>query len=200
MASTVAERVRYESEPIKGSRFIATVVPVTDETTALAEVARVENEMPEASHHCWAYRLGLPALERSSDDGEPGGSAGRPILAQIAGHDIIDVVVIVTRYFGGTKLGVGGLVRAYGGCAGQALDRCETQPFIPTTALIVEHEYADGPAVDAVVRDFGLETLDAHYGAFVRRELAVPIESREAIERALREGTAGRVGLGEPTS
>ena len=117
---TLVRPHRVEIEKVKGSRFLADAVPVADEARALAVVEGVRAEHPDASHHCWAYRL-EGGRERADDDGEPRDSAGAPILRHLQGADLADVVVVVTRWFGGTKLGRGGLVRAYGAAAAAVL-------------------------------------------------------------------------------
>ena len=122
---TVRASSVYQGDPVKGSKFIAVVYPLQSEMELTDRLENVRGQYPDANHHCWAFRVRENERSRSSDDGEPGGSAGRPILAQIVGHDVYDVLVVVIRYFGGTKLGVGGLIRAYGGAAGRALDRAE---------------------------------------------------------------------------
>jgi uncharacterized YigZ family protein len=127
---TVATASRHEGEQIKGSRFIVDIVSVAAESDARDALSAIAAEFADASHHCWAWRMATPSIERASDDGEPSGSAGRPILAQLAGRDLVDTAAIVTRYFGGTKLGVGGLVRAYGGAVGEALDTLRLLPWI----------------------------------------------------------------------
>ena len=96
------------------SKFIAYVIPVRTEEEALAEVARLRQKYYDARHVCWAYRLGIDgATTRSNDDGEPSGSAGLPIYNQLLAHDVTNILLIIVRYFGGTKLGVGGLVKTY---------------------------------------------------------------------------------------
>jgi len=192
---SVADRSRYTLDPIKGSRFIATVAPAASEAEALATVRAVEAELSDARHHCWAYRLRENRRCRSSDAGEPGGSAGRPILAQIEGHDVFDVAVVVTRYFGGVKLGIGGLIRAYGGCAGKALDAADLVTVIATTALQISHAYSDTAAVDAVIGQAALVRRNARYDAQVHLVLDVPSEALEEVQRALIDGTAGRIQL-----
>ncbi|MBT3222948.1 MAG: YigZ family protein, partial [Proteobacteria bacterium] len=132
---TITATIRFRPEPIKGSRFIATATPVASSDEAQRVIADITSEMPDATHHCWGWSLHDPERSRSSDDGEPGGSAGRPILAQIQGHKLTNIVVVVTRYFGGTKLGVGGLIRAYGGAAGMVLDRACVVEVEETTKL-----------------------------------------------------------------
>lgn len=195
---TPRERFRHEGAPVKGSRFIATVAPVPDEASARALVRELERELPDATHHCWALRLCKPALERAVDAGEPGGSAGRPILAALAGRDVVDACVVVTRYFGGTKLGVGGLVRAYGGAAAAALDRAPLVPRVDHEIWTLEHGYEDGPAIDRALGRLAIDAGAVHYGEVVSRELTVPVEQGDALAQALRDATAGRVRLARP--
>ena len=195
---SVTTRTRFHLPPIKGSRFIATVAPVTTESAALATVRAVAAELSDARHHCWAFRLHDRSRCRSSDDGEPGGSAGRPILAQIEGHGLFDVVVVVTRYFGGVKLGVGGLIRAYGGCAGKALDSAEIATITPTRPLRITTAYADTAAVDAVLGRAALSPRESRYEAEVHLTVDVPFDALEAIRCALRDATAGRVRMDDP--
>lgn len=190
---TVVGRSRFEPERVKGSRFVATVAHVASEDEAMAQIEAVRAEWPDATHHCWAWRLRAGDRSRSSDAGEPGGSAGRPILAQIEGHGLYDVVVVVSRWFGGTKLGVGGLVRAYGGTAGMALDRAPVVEVADTVAVRVEHDYADTGAVDAVVATERLGRADPEWGEGVAFTVRVPVEDLERVTGALRDATAGRV-------
>lgn len=185
------QRIRTEPEPTKGSRFIATAVPVADEAAAKAALAELREEMPDATHHCSAWRLATPSLERANDDGEPGGSAGRPILAQIQGRNLVNVAVIVTRYYGGTKLGVGGLVRAYGTAAAAALDQAETAPYVATTQYRVIHGYPDSAEVERAMAEAGATSLHADYGADVRRLVEVAVDQADALLEALRNATRG---------
>lgn len=191
--TTVARPSSFHADPIKGSRFIATVTPVTDEATAQAALADIRAEFSDARHHCWAYDIDAGRLQRSSDDGEPGGSAGRPILAQIQGHGLTDVLVVVVRYFGGVKLGVGGLIRAYGGTAGKALDRAELRVVPVTTVLRVVHGYADTAAVEAALREVEAEDVVVTYEADIRRRVQVRADRAQSLVAALRDATAGRV-------
>jgi len=191
--TTVASPSRFHADPIKGSRFIAAVVPVADEGAAQAMLADIRAEFSDARHHCWAYDIDAGRLQRSSDDGEPGGSAGRPILAQIQGHGLTDVLVVVVRYFGGVKLGVGGLIRAYGGTAGKALDRAELRVVPVTAVLRVLHGYADTAAVEAALRDVGAKDVQVTYEADIRRRVQVRADRAEALVAALQDATSGRV-------
>jgi uncharacterized YigZ family protein len=198
MPVTPRERFRHEGDPIKGSRFVTTVVPVSDEAAARAAVRAIEAELSGATHHCWALRLHRPALERAVDAGEPSGSAGRPILAALAGRDVVDVCVVVTRWFGGTKLGVGGLVRAYGGAAAAALDHAPLVPRVDTEAWIVEHGYEDSSAIERALVRLRVAADAVEYGAVVRRRITAPVAEGEALAQALRDATAGRVRMRRP--
>lgn len=191
---TVRAPSRHAIDPIKGSRFIATVAPAPDEAAALARVREVRDEMADARHHCFAWRLDDDHT-RASDDGEPGGSAGRPILAQIVGHELHRTVVVVTRYFGGVKLGVGGLIRAYGGAAGKALDRAAIVTVDRTARLTLVHRYEDTSAVATALAAEGLEVAESDYGAEVRLVLEVPLARYDAVRGALLDATGGRARL-----
>lgn len=193
MPRTLAARHRYEAELIKGSRFIATLAPVADESAARDLLDELRAEWPDASHHCWAWRLASPAIDRAGDDGEPGGSAGRPILAALTGREVVDTAVIVTRWFGGTKLGVGGLVRAYGGTAAQALDDAELVEWVAQTTVEFEHEHADTGPVDRALQLAGAEQLNADWGTVVRRSVVVTTSELDGLWSALGDATSGRV-------
>lgn len=178
-------------EPVKGSRFVATVAPVSTPDAAEAVVASVAAERSGASHHCFAWRLS-DGRTRSSDDGEPSGSAGRPILAHLEGKNIENAVVVVSRWFGGTKLGVGGLVRAYGGCAGKALDRAPIEERVRTTRVQLVHGYPETGAVAAVLSELGLEAVATEYGVSVTLTLEVPDALVDHVRLRVPERTAGR--------
>ena len=163
----------------------------------MAALDAVRAEWPGATHHCWAYRL-MDGRTRSADDGEPGGSAGRPILARIEGKDLHGVLVVVTRWYGGTKLGVGGLIRAYGGCAGVALDRAAVVEIPRTVPRRLTFDYADTAAVRQALAEVGLAASAEDYGAQVTLLLDVPEAEVSAVEQALRDGTAGRATVSTP--
>lgn len=169
-------------------------MPVATPDEAKAALARVREAFPDATHHCWAWRLS-DDRQQSSDDGEPGGSAGRPILAQIVGHEVVDALVVVTRYYGGTKLGVGGLVRAYGGAAGQALDRSATERFVPSVRLPLRYAYDDSTAVEGALREHDARVVASEYGAAVQCTIEVAVAARDALAASLVNATSGRVKL-----
>ncbi len=189
----LAETFRHETEAIKGSRFIASLAPVNSEAEVEAFIAGVRAEGPSATHHCWAYRLGRPCDRfRFNDDGEPGGSAGRPILQQIEGHGLTDAVCVVSRYYGGTKLGVGGLIRAYGGCAAKALDLAPTRIAVVTVRIDVRFPYDCTGAVQAFLTAAKLEPVMSEYGAEVQFVFDVPLRDADRFEEELRDRTAAR--------
>jgi len=193
MPFSINTATQFEGDPVKGSRFIVDIAPAANEDDARAHVTRVAQQFPDASHHCWACRIATPAIDRASDDGEPSGSAGRPILSQLIGRDLVDVVVVVTRYFGGTKLGVGGLVRAYGGAAGSALDRLELAPWIEMTELTFEHDYTMTDAVEHALTACSGQILDRTFGAAVRVHVQLPASAAEAFATELANASAGKL-------
>ncbi|MGN6740434.1 IMPACT family protein [Dyella sp.] len=134
----LAGRCQHEQD-IKKSRFLALAAPVDTPEEALAFVQEVSD--PTATHNCWAYRIGQ--AYRFNDDGEPGGTAGRPILQAIEGQGIDHVVVVVTRWYGGIKLGAGGLARAYGGTAAECLRLAERVSIVPMATLALSCDFAD---------------------------------------------------------
>jgi putative IMPACT (imprinted ancient) family translation regulator len=191
---TLQEEVVFADEPVKGSRFVGLAAPVQDEVGALAVVEDARGRWPDASHHCWAYAL-HDGRHRTYDDGEPGGSAGRPIHAQIEGHAVTDVVVVVARWFGGTKLGVGGLIRAYGGCGGRTLDRGAFVEVIQTVRVRIKHAYEDTGAVQAVLASRGVQVVDTVWDARITMDVVVALPEAGALLDALRDRTSGRAEL-----
>ena len=188
--------VDLEIEKIKGSRFWAFARPVADEAEAKAFVEELQRLQRGASHYCHAWRLGIEdPRTRCSDDGEPGGTAGRPILREIEARGLWNVCVVVLRWFGGTKLGTGGLARAYGGAARAVLAEAPVRSVRQTRAAKVRFAYPDTAVVEAVLRDHGLQPLASDYAADVTLSLAVPPEDVVRLGRALADATGGRLQL-----
>lgn len=171
----------------KGSVFLAVIGPAADEVAAKAFLARLEKEFPDATHHCWAWRLGVPARERGADAGEPAGTAGVPILQVLRGAGLADVMAVVARWFGGTKLGKGGLARAYAGAAREALQGLPVALRVPTVRLAVEVPYEKVGAVKRLLRPPEIELAEEEYGASARLVLAVHEEREGALREALAE-------------
>jgi uncharacterized YigZ family protein len=149
------------SVDIKKSRFLAQASPVETSQQALAYVQRVSD--PSATHNCWAYRIGQDY--RFNDDGEPGGTAGRPILQAIEGQGIDRAVVVVTRWYGGIKLGAGGLARAYGGTAAECLRLAERVPIVMMARLGVHCDFADLTLMKARLKEIGTEFEQENFDA-----------------------------------
>jgi uncharacterized YigZ family protein len=190
---TLGDPLRVESPKIKGSRFIASLAPVPDALAARAFVERIAVEFKDASHSCYAWRIhaGDDGFYYS-DAGEPSGSAGRPILDQLAGHDLIRVVAVVTRYFGGTKLGKGGLMRAYGGSVGRALQVAEIVEVVETRRVELRFDYALTGVIDRVLSAYGLSAEKADYGAEVVLEIAVELDLLREFTERIKEDSAAR--------
>jgi uncharacterized YigZ family protein len=169
----------------RGSRFLAVVGPAADEEAVQARLAALESELPDATHHCWAARIGAPPLERSSDAGEPSGTAGVPILQVLRGAALSDVVAVVVRWFGGTKLGKGGLARAYAGATREAVEALPRVRKVPAVELVVELPYELIGPVKRLINPPKVELADERYGAAVRLRLVVHEAEREAFEAAL---------------
>jgi uncharacterized YigZ family protein len=186
---TLAARCAHAVE-IKHSRFIAHAAPVASPQAALDFVAAVSDLA--ATHNCWAYRVG--AQYRFSDDGEPAGTAGRPILAAIDGQGYDRVAVVVTRWYGGVKLGAGGLVRAYGGCAAECLRVALREPLVALVDATIDYGFEDTGAVHAALAHFAGEKLDERFeeaGASLR--LRLPASALDALKAQLRDATRDRV-------
>lgn len=140
-----------------GSRFIALAYPVESEDEVREIVSSVRKEYHDARHHCYAYRIGLDgAVFRSSDDGEPSGSAGRPILGQIDSAGLSDVLVVVVRYFGGIKLGIPGLIRAYKNSTADAISNAQIIEKVAGDWYLVQFDYSLMQPVMKLVKDLGL--------------------------------------------
>jgi uncharacterized YigZ family protein len=192
--STLAAPASHALE-IKQSRFLARAVPMDSAEAARAALASLSE--PDATHNCWAWRVG--GQYRVSDDGEPAGTAGRPILAAIDGQRCDHVLVVVTRWYGGIKLGAGGLVRAYGGAAAECLRRADKRPLIVFSEFEIACAFADLGAVHAALNAgcavkneerFGAE------GAVLRVHLSA--DRVDDLKTRLRDATRDRVRLTTP--
>lgn len=167
----------------KKSRFIGGAYPASSEEEALAIVNDIKKKYYDARHNCYAYSVGLTdPKERYSDDGEPQGTAGRPILSVISGDDIHNIVIVVTRYFGGTLLGTGGLVRAYGDAARQALDDSVITAVRRLTVYNLTAGYSDSGRLERYLENAGAVITGKEYTDKVSYILRIPTESEEAFE------------------
>lgn len=192
-------RDRYRSEiEVERSRFITTVQPVTSPQDARRYIATFKAEFSDASHNCWAYLIGPPGSSDQiglSDDGEPHGTAGRPILTALQHSGLGDTLVIVTRYFGGIKLGKGGMVKAYTAAAKTALSqvpRCERVAWLELQATI---EYALAGPLERRLPDFEAEILQIDYAEQVHYRLRLPEERIQGFRTMFNDLTASKAHL-----
>ncbi|KAB8162019.1 YigZ family protein [Streptomyces sp. 3MP-14] len=198
---TVAAESEHETE-VNRSRFRCALAPAATEEDALAFVARIRERHPTASHHCYAYVIGADgAVRRASDDGEPSGTAGQPMLNMLLRREVRFTVAVVTRWFGGVKLGAGGLIRAYGGAVGAALD---AEPLVSRRRLrlaTVTVDHARAGRLENELRALGYPVRDVRYGAEVAITLALPAAELAGFASWLASATAGaaRLDSGEET-
>ncbi|MFH9137432.1 YigZ family protein [Streptomyces sp. NPDC017524] len=192
---TVARAGVHESE-INRSRFLCSLAPAATEQEAQDFVARVRKEHPTASHNCFAYVIGADAsVQKASDDGEPGGTAGVPMLQMLMRREVRYAVAVVTRYYGGVKLGAGGLIRAYGGVVGEALDALGTitrQRFRLAT-IRVDHQRAGKLEND--LRATGRDVREVRYAEAVTIDIGLPDGAVGAFTAWLADATAGTAVL-----
>lgn len=182
----------------KKSRFIATVIPVESEEEALAFIEAMKKKYWNATHNCSAYVIGEKGqLKRCSDDGEPSGTAGRPMLEVLEGEGIRNVAVVVTRYFGGTLLGTGGLVRAYSASVKAGLASSVIITKIPGVKLKIETDYTGLGKIQYLLGEMGIRTLDSQYTDHVELDVLVSETMLERVKAELIEGTNGQAKLEE---
>lgn len=184
------------TEEIKRSRFITTVAYTSSVEAARTFIAEIKAEFSDASHNCWAYLVGPPggtAQIGYSDDGEPHGTAGRPMFTVLQHSGLGDITAVVTRYFGGTKLGKGGLVRAYSGGVQYALEELPLAEYVPSVELEVVIAYASVTPVQRLLPDFEAVIVDETYAADVTYRIKLPEEQAEGFEQALVGLTNGAV-------
>jgi len=177
----------------KRSRFIGQVWRVSSEEEARARIEETRKQYYDARHNCWCYRIRAAGVERYSDDGEPQGTAGQPMLNVFQREEVTDAVCVVTRYFGGVLLGAGGLVRAYTQSAKDALDAAGISVVRRWVKLELPCAYAQFEAVRRTVSDFGGVVEDVGYGADVRIAALLPEERADAFAAHVLDLTAGAV-------
>ncbi len=189
------DRTEIFEQDIRKSRFLAIACPVESEAEAKARLAEISDA--SASHNCWAWRIGQ--AYRFSDDGEPSGTAGKPILQAIDGQDLDRTLVVVTRWFGGILLGSGGLMRAYGGTAAACLRAAARTEYVERAALSVSLGFSDLALVKARLSAFAGLVMDdeAFHESGARLSFRVPAEKAEEIGRLVVDLTSGRAEIGD---
>lgn len=182
----------------KKSRFIASVSPVETEEAALAFIEAEKKKYWDARHHCFAYVIGAEGkLMRASDDGEPQGTAGRPMLDVLLGMELRNVCVVVTRYFGGTLLGTGGLVRAYSKGVQEAVAGSIVIEKKRARILLVRSDYSNVGKVQYIAGQNGIVMLNSAFTNEVTFRFLVPVEETKGFKKELAEKTNGKAGLEE---
>lgn len=184
------EFFQRHSAVIEGSEFLAFAARADSPEQALEQVAQLRARYPDATHHCWAYQVGQ--LYRFNDDGEPGGTAGMPILKAIQGQGLDHLLCVVVRYYGGTKLGTGGLVRAYGGTAAECLRLARREEVRPRCKQMVSVPYDQVSALYHLLGQFdALRGEEEYSGVGVRVALELFPEDLPAFAEGLRDATRG---------
>lgn len=180
----------------KRSRFIANATPVTSSEEAAAFIESVRRKYYDARHHCSAFIIGRNReITRCSDDGEPSGTAGKPILEVLLGAEVTDAVIVVTRYFGGTLLGTGGLVRAYTQAAKAGLADAGIATMCYGKRITLRMEYADIGKLQYLLGNRGIEIRESRYTDIVEFDIQVPAVECHAVTKELTEAAAGRVRI-----
>lgn len=193
---TLAATVSAEID-IRKSRFIALAIPVADRAAAMRELDALRALHPGATHVCWALLAG--GESGMSDDGEPSGTAGRPILEVLRHHEVDGVLAAVVRYYGGIKLGAGGLVRAYTDAIATTMQLAQRIERVPLGMLQVEVDYADEARVRRWVEQEGHELDDPGYGMTVRMSIHMPLAALDKAADSIRDLTHGRAAVEQVT-
>lgn len=180
----------------KKSRFIATVRPVETEEEALEFIEGLKKKYWDATHNCYAYVIGENnRIQRFSDDGEPSGTAGKPMLDVLVNEEIHNVAVVVTRYFGGTLLGTGGLVRAYGKAVKEGLDSSVVVEKIRGIVLEIRTDYNGLGKIQYLLGQRKIDILDSEYAEDVLVKALVPMELLDEVKKAVIEATGGKSAM-----
>ena len=189
-------------EVIRKSRFITEADHAPDPETARDFVARIRAKFPDATHHCWAYVAGPPGSTKSvgmSDDGEPHGTAGRPMLTALLHGDVGEIVAVCSRYYGGTRLGTGGLSRAYSGGVKLLLESLPTREHVERMTLRVVVDYGSVDTLQRRFREADVIVESQDFGENVEYRLTVPREYADSLSEAVAGVTSGR-GMVQPIS
>lgn len=180
----------------KKSRFIANVEAVESEEEAVAFIEKMKKKYWDARHNCSAYVIGARGeIERCSDDGEPGGTAGKPMLEVLRGMEIRNIVVVVTRYFGGTLLGTGGLVRAYTKAAQEGISNSVIVEKQLASKLLIATDYNGIGKIQYILAQRDIKILTSDYGEDVKISALVPVSQQESVEAEITEGTNGKAEM-----
>ena len=190
-----AEPARSEIE-VQRSRFITSIAPAATAEAALAFVAKIKQEFPDANHNCWAYLIGAPGSSDKlglSDDGEPHGAAGKPMLTVIQHSNVGDIAVLVTRYFGGVKLGKGGMVKAYTQAVQNGIEQLPLGEKIDWRTFSIRIDYALLASVERALPAHETAILDKQFAEQISLQLKLPAEQFDALRKALTDLSSGSI-------
>lgn len=191
---TVRKNESLEIPKIKGSRFIGLVYPVKSQKEIKLAISDAKGQYPDASHHCFAYRLqGDEVIQYQSDDGEPSGTAGAPIMRQLESADLRNVLVVVVRYFGGTKLGKAGLIKSYGLSAKELLYQLSLVKQFIYAYVSIQFPYSDTSTVNKVISKYEVEITEQNFDQETRLTLAIPRKSKDLFIEVLRNALSGNL-------
>ncbi len=180
---------------VKGSKFITNAAPVAEKEEAEKYISTISARFKEATHNCFAYKTGMgdQAIFRFSDDGEPSGTAGRPILQAIETKDLTNIALVVSRYFGGTKLGTGGLIRAYNSAALEALNKAKIVAKYPQIILRLKFPYEYTNAAQHLINKFGGNILETQFDEQTVYRVQLKASDEMDFRNELQNATSGRV-------
>ncbi|WP_273061613.1 YigZ family protein [Colibacter massiliensis] len=185
---------------VKKSRFIANVFHVTSEEEAQRHLAEIKKKYWDARHNCYAYQLGMPvSMQKASDDGEPSGTAGKPLLEVLKTGDLTNTLVVVTRYFGGIKLGTGGLIRAYMTAAPGPKTAAPVDDYVPCTVLTLQADYSYVAVIEKLAGDFAVPVRDRNFTDSVSFTIEIPSDRISEITAVLMDKTNGTLTVTNKT-
>lgn len=205
---TVKEHIEYEIPKIKWSRFIGNIFHIKNKEDAEHYLAQIQEKYRDATHSCYAYHYGanvnydlfwnldlIPEYTKQSDEGEPTNTAGKPILAQIKWHDLYNILIVVTRYFGGTMLGIGGLIQAYSECTKQTIQ----QSTIIDTEIMKKISYTYNfdllPIVRNVLNKYDAKIIEEKYGEAINMTIEVNAWYLESFKKEIFENSKGQIKI-----
>ena len=183
----------------KGSIFSALAIPVSDVTEVKTNLHQLKEQFPDASHICYGYRIkeGGRLDEFSTDAGEPKGSSGLPILNVLKRNQIVDAVIFVVRYFGGNKLGIPGLINAYGTVAERTIENAKLKKWIQLERISFIYNYDLQNRVDSVLQKFKVKIINTNFGASIQVNLEIEVKKTEALDQELSEISNGAIRINQ---
>ncbi len=191
------EAQRFEID-IKRSRFITSISPVANKSEAKIFIQKLRSEFPDANHHCWAMIAGMPNdvyQYDQSDDGEPKGTAGKPMLNVLQHSGLGNVVVVVTRYFGGVKLGAGGLVRAYTQSVSEALKELKTSEFLIRDELDIKLPYSMLDSIEHAIKEHNIEIVQKEFTDFIQMKILVSRKDKTLLDEIINSVGNGAIEI-----